>query len=91
MSTNGTFKRHISITVTKAKQMCSLILRTFRTRASLPMLILYKSLVLPLLDYCSQLWNPCSVGEINMLDSVQRTYIKQIEGMHQLTYWQQLH
>ena len=89
-SANGTFKHHISITVTKAKQMCSWILRTFHTRASLPMLILYKSLVLPLLDYCSQLWNPCSVGEINMLESVQRTYIKRIEGMHQLTYWQQL-
>ena len=90
MSANGTFKHHISITVSKAKQMCSWILRTFSTRARLPMLILYKSLVLPLVDYCSQLWNPCSVGDINIIETLQKTYINKIEGMHQLTYWQQL-
>ena len=28
------------------------------------MLTLWKSLVMPILDYCSQLWSPSKVGEI---------------------------
>jgi hypothetical protein len=90
MSANGTFTYHINNTASKAKQMCGWILRTFSTRTCLAMITLYKSLVLPQLDYCSQLWNPSTAAEINILELVQRTFIKKIEGMHKLTYWQQL-
>jgi len=90
MSANGIFTYHINNIASKAKQMCGWILRTFSTRTCLPMITLYKSMVLPQLDYCSQLWNPSTVGDINTLELVQRTFIKKIEGMHKLTYWQQL-
>jgi hypothetical protein len=90
MSADGTFKHHIGTTVTKAKQMCSWILRTFNTRARLPMLTLYKSLVLSQLEYCSQLWSPCKVGEIQSLELVQRAFVRRISGMYNLSYWDQL-
>jgi len=70
----------------------TLIRLTFITRETLPMMTLYKSLVLPHLDYCSQLWNPSSPGEINKLETVQRAYIKKIRNIHinKLSYWEQL-
>jgi len=90
MSADGTFSYQINSVVSKAKHMCSWILRTFSTRDCIPMITLYKSLVIPHLDYCSQLWNPRLAKEINALEVVQRTFIKKIKGMHNLTYWDQL-
>ena len=90
MSSCGTFTHHINHTTTKAKQLCGWILRTFVTRDTLPMMTLYKSLVLPHFDYCSQLWSPSSPGEINKLEIIQRAFIKKIYNVHKLSYWQQL-
>lgn len=71
-------------------QLCGWILRTFTTRETLPMLTLYKSLVIPHLDYCSQLWNPHSAGAITKLETVQRNFLKKIRNNHKLSYWDQL-
>ena len=43
------------------------ILRTFTTRDSITMITLFKSLVLPRLDYGSQLWSPHLVKHIDQL------------------------
>ena len=44
------------------------------------MLTLWKTLVLPRLEYCSQLWDPFHVGEIQQLEIVQRSFIRKIDG-----------
>ena len=54
------------------------------------MLTLWKSLVQCKLDYCSQLWNPSDKGDIQALEMVQRSFLRKLPGMSQLTYWQQL-
>ena len=90
VSDNGTFNQHILNIVLKARQKSGWIFRTFHTRAQFPMMILWKQLVRPFLDYCSQLWSPCTPGLINQLESVQKSYIRKIAGMHCLDYWEQL-
>ena len=65
-------------------------MRTFNTRDRLPMLILWKSLVMSRLEYCSQLWCPLKKGEIQALEMVQRTFLRKISGMNELSYWDQL-
>ena len=90
MSSDGTFKMHIKKIVTEAGQQAGWILRTFTTRESLPMLTLWKSLVQCKLDYCSQLWSPASKGDIQSLEMVQRSFLRKIEGMSNLPYWEQL-
>ena len=84
MTDDATFSFHINSVASKAKHMCSWILRTFITRELTPMTTLYKSLVLPHMDYCSQLWNPCSRAEINKLEMIQRSFVKKIKGMYNL-------
>ena len=64
MSSNASFTDHISERITVLKLKIGWILRTFQTREVLPMLTLWKQLVLCDHDYCSQLWNPDRVGDI---------------------------
>ena len=52
------FDHHIARTIEKAKNISGWILRTFESRESHLMLTLWKSLVIPHVDYCSQLWLP---------------------------------
>ena len=38
------------------------------------MLTLLKSLVIPLLEYCCQLWNPWKAKDIQAIEAIQRTF-----------------
>ena len=70
MSNDCSFSKQIDKVITKAKSLISWILRSFKTREVKPMLLLYKSLVLPILEYCSVLWNPTTAGKIKSLDQL---------------------
>ena len=52
------FRHNINNIVVSVRKTSSWILRTFRTREVAPLITLWKSLALPKLKYCSQLWNP---------------------------------
>ena len=54
------------------------------------MLTLWKSLIQSRLEYCSQLWCPLKKGDIQAIEMVQRSFLRKIAGMNQLTYWEQL-
>ena len=91
MSSDGTYAEHIASVVQKSIQMSGWILRTFYTRERQPMLILYKSLILSRLDYCSGLWNPNgSAHLIDKIESVQRAFTRKIQSMNGLNYWERL-
>ena len=90
MHSSGSFSPQIQKLVEEGRKQCGWILRTFNTRDRLPMLTLWKSLVMSRLEYCSQLWCPLKKGEIQALEMVQRTFLRKISGMNELSYWDQL-
>ena len=90
MSSDAHFSEQISNTILSAGLKCGWILRSFKTRDRLPMITLWKSLVAPILDYCSQLWCPTNPGQIQRLEMVQLNFFKKISGLDGLDYWQQL-
>ena len=90
MSENCEFDNHIATVVKKCSRLCGWILRTFSTRSKPVLLTLFKSLVIPHLDYGSQLWSPFQVKSINALERVQRVFTKYIDGMHNLSYAERL-
>ena len=90
MSADGTFKQHIHNMCQSARNMCSWILRTFQTRSPELMLTLWKSLVIPILDYCSQLWSPSKVGEIQQIEEIQRAFTRKIKYDTKRDYWERL-
>ena len=67
-------------------------MRTFRGRSSYVLLTLFKSLVQPPLDYCSQLWSPTSQSGINKIEQVQKSLVSKITDsrLQGLNYWRKL-
>ena len=73
-----------------ASKMAGWGLRTFRRRSYTTMRTIWKSLVQPKLDYCSQFWSPGDQESINRLESVQRHFLSQVPSLNDLNYWDQL-
>ena len=90
MQEGGAFTAQRESIVQKCKRQIAWILRTFRTRKAEPMLTLFKSLVVPHAEYCSQLWNPVNIGDIAQLEGIQRTFTSKIDGLQKQNYWQRL-
>ena len=72
--------------IEKAKNLISWILRTFSSRSSQLMITLYKSLVIPVIEYCSVLWSPSGVSSIQRLEEIQKSFLKRITGTPN-NYW----
>jgi hypothetical protein len=86
------FTLQIEKVVNSASQMIGWGLRTFRGRSSYLLLTLFKSLVQPHLDYCSQLWSPTSQFSINKIEQVQKSLVSKITDnrLRGLNYWRKL-
>ena len=70
MSASADFKEQIDHIVETVCDLSSWILRSFKSRSKLLMLQLWKSIVIPHLDYCSQLWNPHQTNLILQLENL---------------------
>ena len=90
ISENLSFKFHIAEMTSNASNFASWLLRTFRSRSKEVMLLLLKTFIIPRLEYASVVWNPTKIGEIQMIEGVQRSFTHKIENMENLDYWQRL-
>ena len=90
MSSNGNFSEHIRKICQSARNMCAWILRTFADRSHDLMLTTWKQLVLPILDYGSQLWSPSKKGDIQQIEDVQRCFTRKISIRGRNGYWERL-
>ena len=90
MSSDCTFSEHINKICQSARNMCSWILRTFKDRHSDLMLTVWKTLVSPILDYCSQLWSPFKKGEIQQIEEIQKSFTRKIRLGQRSDYWERL-
>ena len=50
------------------------------------MITLYKSLVIPVIEYYSVLWSPSGVSSIQRLEEIQKSFLKRITGTPN-NYW----
>ena len=90
MSSNACFTDQVHDVCSSMRNMSSWFLRTFVSRSKDVMLISWKSLILPIHDYCSQLWNPFRAGEIQTFEIIQWSFIKKIVGRNGDDYWDSL-
>ena len=52
--------------------MAAWALGAFRDRSVLTMMTLFKSLIRSKLEYCCPLWNPAKIGDIQLIENVQK-------------------
>ena len=91
MESSGDFNEHISKISSEGRKLTGMVLRTFITRDPDVLLRLYKTIILPKLDYCSQLWSPSKIKQIREIEQVQRNFTKYINGCTQDDdYWDRL-
>ena len=90
VSEDFSFKPHIAEITDNAANFASWLLRTFSTREEDVMLLLLKTYLIPRLEYCSAAWNPHKINEIELLESVQRSFTSKIVNMEQLNYYERL-
>ena len=65
--------------------------RTFRCRQANFMKVMWKQLLQHHVDYCGQLYYTGDAGEMEMIENLQRTFIKKISGTDGLNYWNEVH
>ena len=86
----GSFNGHIDHVINTAKRLSSWILRTFECRSPEVMITLWKAIVLPHLEYSSQLWSPIRKGLIQQLEAIQWSYLRKIKVAKKMNYWETL-
>ena len=67
-------------------QKCGWILRTFVCRNTFFMKLMWKLLVHPNIDYCSQLWMPFKSGDLEKIENLQRQFTRRIPIRKDLKY-----
>ena len=90
ISSDLSWSPHIRAIADKARKKAAWVLSVFYTRTPEVMLTLYKSMVRSLLEYCSPLWNPTKISDIQELESVQKAFTARIVGMKDIHYWDRL-
>ena len=81
---------HITNIVKKARRVSGWVLNTFHTRDAEIMLTLYKSLIRPILEYSSEIWNPFKKKHIIQIENIQRSFTSKISGLDKMNYWERI-
>ncbi|XP_069134233.1 uncharacterized protein B0403.1-like [Argopecten irradians] len=84
------FSQHVNNSVSKANRITGLIFKTFSYINKDMFLNLYKTLVMPHLEYGSCVWNQVSIKDQILIENVQRRTTKRVKGLNNLTYEQRL-
>ena len=66
--------------------MLGMIGRSYHYKDKKTILLLYKSMVRPHLEYAVQAWCPNKISDIKLLEGVQRRFTKCIPELHKLPY-----
>jgi hypothetical protein len=73
-----------------ANKIVGMIRRNIDCKSAEGMMILYKTLVRPILDYCIPVWRPHTVKDMTKLEKVQKRFTKMIDGFKGKSYEQRL-
>ena len=84
------FGDHINKIVAKANSKLGLIRNTFQELNASNFIVLFKSFVRPILEYCSTTWSPHLIMHHTEIEKVQRRATKLVKHMGHLSYSERL-
>lgn len=86
INNNLTPSNHISESVHKAQRVLWCIKQSFSYLEPDMFVVLYKTLVRPILEYASPVWSPFLLKDIRAIEQVQRRATKLIPSIHDKSY-----
>ena len=84
------FGTHIENIHKKCRQLIGWIFRSFTTRFPYPMMLLWKSIILPRLEFCSPILSSINKGQLSRLEGLQRSFTSRLSHVKELSYWDRL-
>ena len=90
MTNDCSFSNHVDLVCSKVRQKSGWIFRTFKNRQAWFLKMIWKSLVQPHVDYCSQLYFPHISSQMQKIEKLQQVFTKKIPEVSQLNYWERL-
>jgi hypothetical protein len=90
LDSNLNFGKQTIELVNKCNRTVGGIKHSFRNRNIDKLSIMFKSLVRSKLEYCSAVWNPSSVENVNRIEKVQRKFSKWFATTRDLSYLDRL-
>ena len=80
------FHVHAATATKKANQILGVIKRTYKTRDEHTIGTLYKAMVRCHLEYGNAVWGPCHMGDLKLVEGVQRRATKLIPRLRDMPY-----
>ena len=87
---NLKFDKHISLTVNRANRLVGLIKRAFSYLDEETLLVLFKTLIRPILDYGNTIWFPTLKKDVRAIENVQRRLTRLLPELSHLSYEERL-
>ena len=84
------FHHHARVVAGRAGGIMSNLLRSTVCREANFMISLYTSHIRPAMDYCCCLWNVGYLGDVRLLESVQRRWTREIGRLRERSYGERL-
>ena len=84
------FHHHTAKIVNKASGLINQLLRSTICRSPNFMIILFVSHIRPILEYCSTVWNLGYRGDLVKLESIQRRWTREVNGLAGIDYQNRL-
>jgi hypothetical protein len=84
------FDHHIQNIIKKAYQRLGVLFRGFVSKDAKLMTRAYTTYIRPLLEYCSEIWSPHLIKDIDAIESVQRYFTRRISNLKQFSYTERL-
>jgi hypothetical protein len=81
---------HIRSVISKASRAAGMIYRVFSLRSTAFLTNLFRTYVIPILEYVSPMWSPAKQGLNDDIERVLRRYTKRLPALRNLSYEQRL-
>jgi len=86
VSSDLKFSTHVTHIVRKALTRSNLLHRCFISRDTATLVKAFKVYVRPIVEYCSPVWSPHLIKDIELVESVQRKFTKRLPGLWDSSY-----
>ena len=90
MNNSGNYSDHISYIYKKCKKRIGWILRSFKNRSIQFMRFVWRTYIVPIINYSSQLYSPTKGGNLVKLESLLKSFSSKTDGIGHLSYWDRI-